>query len=380
MSIHSKLPNVGTTIFTVMSQLASEHNAINLAQGFPNFDCDTELKEKVAHYMNIGKNQYVPMAGVPELRQAISNKINSIYNRQLDVDSEITVTAGATQAIMTAILALVKKGDEVIIFEPAYDCYLPSIELVGARAVPYQLKAPDFKIDWVECRALVTDKTRMIIINTPHNPTGQVLSSEDMRFLNEMTENTDTIILSDEVYEHIIFDGLRHESVLYYEELYKRSLVVFSFGKTFHNTGWKTGYAVGPDYLMKEFKKVHQFNVFSVNSFVQYGLADYLKSEEKYNVLPAFYQAKRDCFEEAMSASSLRPLKCEGTYFQLYDYSSVSDENDMDFARRLTQDYGVAVIPISVFYHDRYDNKVVRFCFAKTEDVLQEAGQRLASL
>ncbi|HHS95713.1 MAG TPA: aminotransferase class I/II-fold pyridoxal phosphate-dependent enzyme [Phaeodactylibacter sp.] len=380
MLIQSKLPNVGTTIFTIMSALAREHQAINLSQGFPDFDCPQALKDSVNFHMQSGKNQYVPMAGVPILRKNIALKMRTLYGHPIDADTDITITAGATQALFTAITALVHKGDEVILIEPAYDCYRPTIELVGAIPVAYELTAPSFRIDWDKFAGLLSERTKMIIINTPHNPVGKVLSADDMLALQKLTKGTDIVVLSDEVYEHLIYDGKEHQTVLRYPELFKRSLLVYSFGKTYHNTGWKIGYCIAPEYLMKEFRKVHQFNVFSANSFVQYGIADFMEDSSFYLRLPTFYQAKRDFFVKAMQGSRLRPLGCEGTYFQLYDYSGISNVPDTAFAKILTKEHGVAAIPVSVFYASGRDDKVIRLCFAKTEEVLSLAGQRLRKL
>ncbi len=380
MQIDSKLPNVGTTIFSVMSALANEHQAINLSQGFPNFDCPEGLKERVNFHMQNGKNQYVPMAGVPLLRERLAQKMEKSYGQPIDPASEITITAGATQALFTAIAAFVRPGDEVILIEPAYDSYRPSIEVVGGVPVVYELTAPDFRINWDDFQQCISERTKMIIINTPHNPIGKVLSEDDLLALQKITNNTDIIVLSDEVYEHLIFDGKAHQSVLRFSELFKRSLIVYSFGKTFHSTGWKMGYCVAPELLMKEFRKVHQFNVFSVNSFVQYGIADFLSNESFYLDLPNFYQQKRDFFQDAMAGSRLRALGSEGTYFQLFDYSSISDEGDLAFAKRMTTEFGVAAIPVSAFYSSGRDEKVIRLCFAKTEEVLKEAGEILRGL
>lgn len=360
-----------------MSALANEHGAINLSQGFPNFDTPQALKDKVAYYLQNGKNQYCPMAGLMHLREVLANKMDKSYGLRPDPVKEITITAGATQAIFTAITAFIDKGEEVILIEPAYDSYRPSIELVKGVPVPYELSAPDFKIDWDELAALISVRTKMIIINTPQNPIGKTLKQDDLEALQRLTEGTDIIVLSDEVYEHLIFDGQEHQSVARFPDLYKRSLLVYSFGKTFHSTGWKIGYCIGPDHLMSEFRKVHQFNVFCVNSFEQYALADYLQDPEPYLELPAFYQQKRDFLESALKGSRLKPLPSEGTYFQLYDYSSISDEADTDFAKRMTTEFGVAAIPVSVFYSSRKQNGVIRLCFAKTEDMLEEAGKLL---
>ncbi|MFT7452083.1 MAG: methionine aminotransferase [Patescibacteria group bacterium] len=380
MQINSKLPNVGTTIFSVMSALANEHQAINLSQGFPNFDCPEGLKERVNFHMQNGKNQYVPMAGVPLLRERLAQKMEGMYGQPLDAATNITITAGATQALFTAIAAFIRPGDEVILIEPAYDSYRPSIEVVGGVPVVYELTFPDYRINWDDFQQCISEKTKMIIINTPHNPIGKVLSEDDLLTLQKITNGTDIIVLSDEVYEHLIFDGKAHQSVLRFPELFKRSLIVYSFGKTFHSTGWKMGYCVAPELLMKEFRKVHQFNVFSVNSFVQYGIADFLSNESFYLDLPNFYQQKRDFFQEAMAGSRLRALGSEGTYFQLFDYSAISEEADLAFAKRMTTEFGVAAIPVSAFYSSGRDEKVIRLCFAKTEEVLKEAGEILGGL
>ena len=380
MNIQSKLPNVGTTIFSVMSALANKHNAINLSQGFPNFDCPEALKQMVNKHLQEGKNQYVPMAGVPALRQRLVDKIDRMTGHSINPDTEITITAGATQALFTAIATFVSAGDEVILIEPAYDCYRPAIEVVGGIPIAYELVAPDYTINWQEIKNLVTEKTKMIIINTPHNPIGKTLKASDLKALEDLTKGTDILVLSDEVYEHLIYDGANHQSVLRYPELFKRSLAVYSFGKTFHNTGWKIGYIVAPDYLMKEFRKVHQFNVFSVNSFVQYGIADFLEDPESYLTLPNFYQQKRDFFGKTMEGSRLQPSSSEGTYFQLFDYSNISAEADTDFAKRLTVEHGVASIPVSVFYTSGRQDKMIRLCFAKTEDLLESAGKLLREI
>ena len=374
MNIQSKLPNVGTTIFSVMSALANEHQAINLSQGFPNFDCDPTLKNLVNKYLQEGFNQYAPMPGANNLLERLSQKINKSYGASINPKTEITITAGATQALFTAIAAFVQKGDEVILIEPAYDSYAPSVEVVGGVVVPYELKLPDFKINWEALENLITSKTRMFIINTPHNPTGSILLEEDLRRIEYLAEKHDLIILSDEVYEHLIFDGEIHQSVLRFPKLFQRSLAVYSFGKTFHSTGWKMGYCVAPEHLMTEFRKVHQFNVFCVNSFVQYAIAEYLEDESKYLSLSSFYQKKRDFFLEKIKNSKFRPISCKGTYFQLVDYSEISDEPEVEFAKRMTKEFGVAVIPVSVFYTKKINQKIVRVCFAKTENLLDEAA------
>jgi methionine transaminase len=381
MRIDSKLPNVGTTIFTIMSALAQEHNAVNLSQGFPNFDPDPRLRRLVFDHIERGANQYAPMPGLLLLRERIAEKIENTYpGAQVQPDTEITVTAGATQALFCAIAAFVRPGDEVILIEPCYDSYRPSVETVGGTAVIYSLSAPDYKIDWDAVGRLITPRTRMICTNTPCNPTGTILTRADMDALAALLRDTDIIHISDEVYEHLIYDGEQHATVLTHPELRERSIAVYSFGKTFHNTGWKTGYVVAPAALNTEFRKIHQFNVFSGVHPLQAAFAEFLADASTYTGLEHFYQQKRDFFREAMHGSRLRPLACAGTYFQLYDYSGISDEPDLDFCKRVTKDYGVAAIPVSSFYSDKRDDKVIRLCFAKTEDVLLEAAQRLCKL
>ena len=393
MTIQSKLPNVGTTIFTVMSALAEQHKAINLSQGFPNFNCSETLQDLVHFYMKQGANQYAPMAGLPRLREVLAQKVENLYQRPTNPNTEITITAGGTQALFTAIAAFIRPDDEVILIEPAYDSYAPSVETFGGKVVAYQLTPPQYKVDWDVFRQLVTPKTKMIVINTPHNPTGKVLTMKDLEKLSEITEGSDIIVLSDEVYEHLIYDEQKHASVLRFPQLAERSIAAFSFGKTFHATGWKMGYVVAPDYLMQEFRKVHQFNVFSVNTPVQHALADFLMDADNYLQLPDFYQQKRDFFLESMKNSRLRPLVCEGTYFQLFDYSDVSDALDTDFCEWLTKEIGVAAIPVSVFYSKNEGNlkqnqgkngvfseKIIRLCFAKTEETLAAAALRLTKI
>lgn len=374
MKIQSKLPNLGTTIFSVMSGLANKHNAINLSQGFPNFDCDPKLTNLVAHYVQNGYNQYCPMTGLPALNARLAQKIKNLYQVDYNPQTEINITSGATQAIFSAIHAFVHPDDEVIIVEPAYDCYQPSIKLAGGVVVPYQIKAPDWKIDWKAFGKLITPKTRMIMLNTPHNPTGSMLYKEDFEALEQLVEGTDILVLSDEVYEHLVFDDNRHYSILEFPKLRSRSMAVYSFGKTLHVTGWKLGYIVADAALMHEFRKVHQFDVFSSNTPMQYAIADYLEDENTYLGLPSFFQQKRDFFLDKIKDSPFKLLPSAGTYFQVADYSNISDEPDTEFAKRMTIEHGVAVIPISVFYTSGLDNKIVRFCFAKTEDMLAEAG------
>ncbi|AQV93414.1 methionine aminotransferase [Cupriavidus necator] len=376
----SRLPGVGTTIFTVMSALAAEKNAVNLGQGFPDFDCDPKIVDAVTGAMRAGHNQYPPMAGVPRLRQVIAGKIASLYGHQYSWDTEITVTAGATQGILTAILCAVHPGDEVIVLEPCYDSYLPAIELAGATAVPVTLEAPEFRVPFDKLAAAITPRTRMILINTPHNPTGTIWRTADMDQLAQILAGTDILVLSDEVYEHMVYDGQPHASVSRHPELARRSFVISSFGKTYHVTGWKVGYVAAPAALMAEFRKVHQFNVFTVNTPVQYGLADYMADPAPYLQLPAFYQAKRDFFRAGLANSRFKLLPSDGTYFQCVDYSAISDLSEADFAMWLTREIGVAAIPVSAFYTQPRESGVVRFCFAKKEETLALALERLGKL
>jgi methionine aminotransferase len=380
MTITSKLPNVGTTIFTVMSGLANQYGAINLSQGFPNFNPSERLQQLVFDHMQRGDNQYAPMPGVPLLRERIAEKMERLYGRLMSPETEITVTAGGTQAIFCAIAAFVHPGDEVILIEPCYDSYRPSVETVGGKVIAYPLSAPDYRIDWSAVARLITPRTRMVCINTPNNPTGTLLREADMLALSQLLKNTDVLVLSDEVYEHLIYDGEPHASALRYPDLYARSLCIYSFGKTYHNTGWKTGYCIAPPDLTREFRKVHQFNVFSGNHPMQAAFADFMADASEYAGLPEFYQRKRDVFQQAMAGTRFRAIPCAGTYFQLYDYSAISDEPDLDFCKRLTAEFGVAAIPVSSFFSDKRDDKVIRFCFAKTEDVLEQAGERLAKV
>lgn len=377
MRIESKLPNVGTTIFTVMSGLAQQTGAINLSQGFPNYDPSPRLQQLVTEHMARGDNQYAPMPGLISLRERIAQKISDLYGKSVSPDTEITVTAGGTQAIFCIIGAFVRPDDEVILLEPCYDSYRPSVETVGGHVVTYSLSAPDYKVDWAEVKKLLTPRTRMICINTPQNPSGTILREADMLALNEMLRGTDVIVMSDEVYEHLIFDGETHASVLRYPELYDRSLAVYSFGKTYHNTGWKTGYVVAPPMLTREFRKVHQFNVFSANHPMQAAFADFMADPSEYLGLPDFYQQKRDFFQKAMANTRFKALPCSGTYFALYSYAQLSDMPDLDFCKHLTTEYGVAAIPVSAFFSDAKDEKVIRLCFAKTEDLLEKAGKAL---
>ncbi|AXW61736.1 methionine aminotransferase [Ralstonia solanacearum] len=376
----SRLPKVGTTIFTVMSALAAEKQAVNLGQGFPDFDCDPRIVDAVSDAMCAGFNQYPPMTGVPALRQAIAAKIATLYGHAYDADREITVTAGATQALLTAVLCCVHPGDEVIVFEPTYDSYLPSIELAGGKAVPITLDAPDYRIPFDRLAAAITPRTRLIMLNTPHNPTGTVWHADDMRKLAEIVAPTDVLLLSDEVYEHMVYDGVPHASVARIPELARRAFVVSSFGKTYHVTGWKVGYVAAPAALSAEFRKVHQFNVFTVNTPMQHGLAAYMADPRPYLELPAFYQHKRDLFRAGLEHTRFKLLPCQGTYFQCVDYSAISDLPEAEFAKWLTSEIGVAAIPVSAFYSQPHESGVVRFCFAKKDETLRLALERLSQL
>jgi methionine aminotransferase len=380
MQHHSKLPNVGTTIFTVMSALATKHQAINLSQGFPNFKSDQKLIDLVNSAMNSGFNQYAPMQGNMDLRQAIAKKFELLYQTSYHPETEITVTAGATQAIFTIISAFIKPNDEVLIFKPAYDCYEPAIELNSGKTIAVQLKAPNYSVDWNAVKSLINSNTKMVIINTPQNPSGTIFSKDDMLQLQELLKNTNIILLSDEVYEHLVFDGEQHQSACLFPDLKAQSFVVASFGKTFHNTGWKVGYCCAPKELMEEFQKVHQFNVFSVNHPVQKALADYLEEPNHYLDLSEFYQQKRDLFLNLIEGSKFKFTPAKGTYFQILDYSEITNEPDIDFAKRLTIDYGLASIPLSVFNANGLDHKVLRFCFAKTDVTLEAAAKILCNI
>lgn len=373
MQYNSKLPKVKTTIFTIMSKLAKEHNAINLSQGFPDFDTDPRLIELTTKAMKDGYNQYAPMQGVFALREQIAEKFSGLYNTSYNPDTEITITSGATQAIFTIISAFIGPGDEVLIFKPAYDCYEPAIDLQEGKPVYVQLTAPNYTVDWQEVKQLVTNKTKMIIINTPHNPCGTIWSKDDMIALENLVKDTNIMVLSDEVYEHIIFDGKQHQSLCLFPQLKERSFIVASFGKTFHNTGWKIGYCTAPKALMHEFRKAHQFNVFCVNHPMQIAFTEYLKSSDHYLSLNAFYQKKRDYFLNGIQNSRFKFTPSNGTYFQLLNYSNITDENDVKFAKRLAIEHQIVAIPISVFNTDGLDQKVLRFCFAKKEETLQKA-------
>lgn len=375
MEVTSKLPDVGTTIFTIMSKLAAEHGAINLSQGFPDFKVDQQLKDLINHYVQHDFNQYAPMTGVPALRNALEKKISLLYKRTVHCDKEITITNGATEGIYSAISAFISPGDEVITFEPAYDSYVPAIQVNGGINIPVRMKAPDYKINWEEVAQKITPRTKMIMINTPHNPTGSILKKEDLEALQKLTKDTNILILSDEVYQHLVYDGARHESILLYNDLYQRSIVTMSFGKTFHATGWRIGYVIAPPKLSVEIRKVHQFNTFSINRPLQHALADYLLEPEHYLSLPAFFQKKRDLFKDAIKESKFDLLPCHGTYFMLASYKGLSELSDQDFARWMTTEKGVAVIPISSFYSDQTDEKIIRFCFAKSDHLLLDAAE-----
>ncbi len=380
MQLRSKLPDVGTTIFAVMTRLANEHGAINLSQGFPDFSCDPELIDLVHHYMRRGMNQYAPMQGILPLRERLAEKIEELYGAEYDVEEEIVITSGATEALYEVITAVVHPGDEVIVFEPAYDSYVPAIRLSGGSPAFVKLHFPDYRIDWEEVNSAISPRTRLMIFNSPHNPTGAILEKEDIEALIRIVRGTEILLLNDEVYEHIVFDGEEHLSFCRSPELAERSFVVSSFGKTFHATGWKLGYCVAPRELMREFQRVHQFVTFSSNTPIQYAYADYLRRKEKYLELSAFYQRKRDLFQRLLRDSRFRMQPCSGTYFQMVDYSQISDEPDVEFARRLTTEYGVAAIPPSVFYSEEDDHRVLRFCFAKTDETLEKAAEKLCRI
>ncbi|MFO7665719.1 MAG: methionine aminotransferase [Desulfobacterales bacterium] len=380
MKLKSKLPDIGVTIFTKMTALANECNAINLSQGFPDFEVDPRLTELVYKYMQKGLNQYAPMQGVMLLREKIAEKTLKLYKAPYDPGSEITVTSGATEALFAAIMAVVKKGDEVLVFEPAFDCYVPAILLSGGIPKYIRMKPPDYIIDWNEVKNAVSDKTRLMILNSPHNPTGSVLLKEDIASLREIILETDILIISDEVYEHIIFDGIAHESMARYSDLASRSFVINSFGKTYHTTGWKVGYCLAPKTLSAEFQKVHQFLTFSTNTPVQHAYAEFLQNERAYLGLAGFYQEKRDRFISLIKNSRFKPVPCRGTYFQMLDYSQISDEPDTEFAKRITVEHGVASIPPSVFYHKNDDHSMLRFCFAKKDETLEKAAEKLCGI
>lgn len=380
IKITSKLPYVGTSIFTVMSKMANEYNAINLSQGFPDFNCPDELIELVHYYQKKGFNQYAPMQGVLPLRSEISKKIEKLHGRFYNPGTEITITAGATQALFTAISCIVNKGDEVIVFEPAYDSYVPAVQANGGKPVFVPLKNDDYSIDWVLTKKSITSKTKLIIINSPHNPTGSVIGLNDIRELEKTVKGKNIFIISDEVYEHITFDGYEHISLSRSDILAKRSFIISSFGKTYHATGWKMGNCAAPELLMREFQKLHQFVVFSANTPTQYAYAEFLKNESHYLDLGKFYQQKRDYFVSTIQNSNFKIKKCKGTYFQLLDYSNFSKLNDKKFAEYLTKEVGVAVIPLSPFYKNPYNEKIIRVCFAKREEILESAAKLLNKL
>lgn len=381
MQIQSKLPKVGTTIFTVMSQLAIQHKAVNLGQGFPDFDGPQSLRDALAEAMNSGKNQYAPMTGMPRLREQIALKSERLYGCRVNADTEVTVTSGATEALFAAIAATVRSGDEVIVLDPCYDSYEPAIDLSGGRAVHVPLRLPDFSVDWQRVRDAVTPKTRMILINSPHNPSGAVFAKADLDALAEITRGGEILVLSDEVYEHIVFDGADHQSVLRHPELAARSFVVSSFGKTYHCTGWKVGYCIAPSALSAEFRKVHQYLTFCTFQPAQWAFADILERDpQHYLDLPAFYQAKRDHFRNLLAPSRFKLLPVSGAYFQLVDYSAISDKDDLNFSEWLIREAGVAAIPVSAFYETPPNSRLVRFCFAKNDATLAAAAERLCGL
>lgn len=376
----SKLPNVGITIFSQMSQLALQHNAINLSQGFPDFMPDTQLLNSVDHFIQKGFNQYAPLGGILSLKEEIARKIENSHQAIYHPDTEITITAGGTQAIFTTLATFISKDDEVIIFEPAYDCYEPSVELFGGIIKRFQMKAPNYEIDWNEVKSLVSEKTKMIILNNPNNPSGKILTENDVQSLIQIVKDTNILILSDEVYENIVFDGKKHLSLCQYPELKERTIIVASFGKLFHITGWKVGYCAAPKEIMAEFRKVHQFNVFCVNTPVQMALAEYMKNDEHYLHLNSFFEEKRDFLREGLASTSFELLSCEGTYFQAVTYQKISNKNDLDFAKELTIDHKVASVPFSAFYKDQLNENVIRLCFAKKKETLERAIENLAKL
>lgn len=380
ITFQPKLAASGTSIFSIMSQLATEHKAINLGQGFPDFECDEKLIALVSKYTEEGKNQYCPLAGLPRLNETLAKKIQHIYGTTLNPSTQFCITAGATQALYTAIMALINPGDEVIIFEPAYDCYSPQIKLAGGVVKPYTMNFPDYAVDWDRVSDMVNERTRMIIINTPHNPSGTILEASDMLALQEIVRSKNIVVLSDEVYEHLIYDNQKHQSVMRYPDLFNQSLAVFSFGKTLHATGWKVGYVVGPEYLIDAFKIIHQWNVFCANSFIQFAIADYLNEPQNYEYLPGFFQQKRDTMNQLFANVPMQPKIASGTYFQAYNYEAISDMDDLAFAQYLTKEIGVAAIPMSPFYTNPPDDKVVRLCFAKQEGTLEAAAERLQKL
>lgn len=380
LTIQSKLPNTGITIFTEMSGLARQHNAVNLSQGFPDFECSPELREALTKAMNDGHNQYAPMPGIIQLRESIAAKTEKLYSRKYNPETEITVVPGATLALFTAITAIVHPGDEVIVIEPAYDCYVPAIELCGGVPVYSSLQYPDFNINWDEIESLITPKTKAIIINSPQNPGTSVIDGKDLERLAELTRKTNIVVISDEVYEHIIFDGAAHQSVALNEELAQRSFIISSFGKTYHVTGWKTGYVLAPEPLMKEFRKVYQYNAFCSFAPAQWAFNAMLQNPETYLTVSSFYQTKRDKMEKLLASSRFKVLPSKGSYFQLLDYSDYSNESDYNLAKRLTVEHKIAMIPLSSFYHDKKDNKLLRICFAKQDETLEKAAEILINI
>jgi methionine aminotransferase len=380
MNIRSKLPDVGTTIFTVMSRMAADFGAINLSQGFPDFPVDKRLTALVSRYMDEGYNQYAPMAGLPELLEVVGSVVSRTYGFTPDTEKEITITAGATEALFSSIAAFVHRDEEVIMFDPSYDLYDPAVRLCGGKPVRITLRPPDFAIDWERVEQSITPRTRMIMINTPHNPTGRTYTPEDLQALERLALQHGLIVLSDEAYERIIFDAARHESVLHYPALRSQSIGVFSFGKTFHATGWKIGYTVAPPQLTGEIRRTHQFVTFSINTPIQKALSEYLKDESNYNAIGSFYQRKRDFFLEQLRGSSFEPIPSRGTYFQLVSYKALSDKPEMEMAVEMTQKHKVACIPVSVFYEQQLNQQLLRFCFAKRDETLEEAGRILRKL
>jgi len=379
-NINSKLPQAGNSIFSVMSSMAQAHNAINLAQGFPDFDCSPELKNLVSKAMEIGHNQYAPMPGLMKLREQIAQKTEELYSAIYNPETEITIVPGATLGIFATINALIKANDEVIVIEPAYDSYIPSIELAGGKAIVYEMQFPEYKIDWDQIRKLINIRTRMIIINSPHNPSGSILSFEDMRKLEKLITNTDALILSDEVYEHIIFDGIEHQSVARYPKLAQRSIIVSSFGKTYHTTGWKTGYLLAPENITAQIRKSYQFMAFAANTPIQHAYAEILQNKDLYLGLGAFYQEKRDLFRKGLKSSKFKMIDCNGSYFQSVTYDKISEQSDVEMANYLCKEIGVASIPVSAFYMRKTDHKVLRFCFAKSNETLNKALEILCKL
>ncbi len=380
MQINSKLPNIGTTIFTIMSALANEHQAVNLGQGFPDFPMDQQLTDLVNKAMKDGYNQYTHSNGLPALREAISKKVKNLYQSKINPETQITITPGATYAIYTALTSMLHAGDEVILFEPAYDSYIPNIEINGAKAILIPLTFPNYEIPWDLVRSKITSKTKMIMINSPHNPTGCILKENDIQELIKITQNTNILILSDEVYEHLIFDQQKHLSLLNYLELLERSFICFSFGKTYHCTGWKLGYCISGELLMSEFRKVHQFNAFTCDTPKQIALAEYLENTNAYLNLGSTIQIKRDYLRKLMSETEFKCIPSFGSYFECYSYANITDEDDLSFAKRLTKDFKIATIPVSAFYKDKTDHKVLRFCFAKKEETLDRAIEGLMKL